>query len=125
MVASSIFEEKMQERLNNSDFAILYRTNAQSRALEEALRKMNIPYRIYGGLSFYQRKEVKDLLAYFRLIINNNDEEALRRIINYPVRGIGKTDLSKNYLYWPMHITHRYGALLKILNRLLKNLKRQ
>jgi len=103
MVASSIFEEKMQERLNNSDFAILYRTNAQSRALEEALRKMNIPYRIYGGLSFYQRKEVKDLLAYFRLIINNNDEEALRRIINYPVRGIGKTSIEKLFVLADAH----------------------
>lgn len=105
MVASSIFEEKMQERLNNSDFAILYRTNAQSRALEEALRKMNIPYRIYGGLSFYQRKEVKDLLAYFRLIINPNDEEALRRIINYPVRGIGRTSIEKLAILADAHNT--------------------
>jgi DNA helicase II / ATP-dependent DNA helicase PcrA len=93
MVASAIFQEKMNKHLNNKDFAILYRTNAQSRAIEEALRKMNIPYRIYGGLSFYQRKEIKDLLAYFRVVINPNDEEALKRIINYPVRGIGKTTL--------------------------------
>jgi len=94
-VASSIFENKMNFQLNNSDFAILYRTNAQSRAMEEALRKLNVPYRIFGGLSFYKRKEVKDLIAYFRLTINHNDEEALYRIINYPARGIGKTTLEK------------------------------
>lgn len=93
MVASSIFQEKMNQHLLNKDFAILYRTNAQSRALEESLRKLNIPYKIYGGQSFYQRKEIKDLLAYFRVIINPNDEEALKRIINYPTRGIGKTTL--------------------------------
>ena len=95
MVASSIFSEKMNRQLLHKDFAILYRTNAQSRAMEEALRKINIPYKIYGGQSFYQRKEVKDLLAYFRVVINPNDEEALRRIINYPTRGIGKTTLEK------------------------------
>lgn len=95
LVASSIFQEKMNSHCHNRDFAILYRTNAQSRAMEEALRKLNLPYKIYGGLSFYQRKEVKDLLAYFRVVINSNDEEALRRIINYPVRGIGKTSLEK------------------------------
>ncbi len=95
LVANSIFEIKMNEHLNNKAFAILYRTNAQSRAMEEALRKLNIPYRIYGGLSFYQRKEIKDLLAYFRLVINNQDEEALNRIINYPARGIGKTSLER------------------------------
>jgi DNA helicase-2/ATP-dependent DNA helicase PcrA len=76
-------------------FAILYRTNAQSRALEEALRKQNLPYRIYGGISFYQRKEVKDLLSYYRLSINHNDDESLKRIINYPVRGIGGTTMDK------------------------------
>jgi len=94
-VASSIFETKMNEQAHNRDFAILYRTNAQSRAMEEALRRQNIAYRIYGGLSFYQRKEIKDLLAYYRLTINNNDEEALKRIINYPARGIGDTTLEK------------------------------
>ncbi len=95
LVASSIFETKMNERAQNSDFAILYRTNAQSRAMEEALRKMNIPYRIYGGVSFYQRKEIKDLLAYFNLTINNHNEEALKRVINYPARGIGNTTVEK------------------------------
>ncbi len=94
-VASSIFETKMNERAHNRDFAILYRTNAQSRAMEEALRKQNIAYRIYGGLSFYQRKEIKDLLAYYRLTINNNDEESLKRIINYPARGIGDTTIDR------------------------------
>ena len=94
-VASTIFEEKMQNQRNNSDFAILYRTNAQSRAMEDALRKKDIPYRIYGGLSFYQRKEIKDVLSYLRLIINPKDEEALVRVINYPARGIGATTLDK------------------------------
>jgi DNA helicase-2/ATP-dependent DNA helicase PcrA len=94
-VASSIFETKMNEQAHNRHFAILYRTNAQSRAMEEALRKQNIAYRIYGGLSFYQRKEIKDLLAYYRLTINNNDEESLKRIINYPARGIGDTTLDR------------------------------
>ncbi|MDP3353724.1 MAG: 3'-5' exonuclease, partial [Flavobacteriaceae bacterium] len=94
-VASSIFENKMQHQLQNTDFAVLYRTNAQSRALEEALRKRNIKYRIYGGLSFYQRKEVKDILAYLRLIENHNDEEAFKRIINYPARGIGQTTIDR------------------------------
>jgi DNA helicase II / ATP-dependent DNA helicase PcrA len=95
MVAEGIFEEKMRHHRYNYDFAILYRTNAQSRPLEEALRKMNIPYKIYGGMSFYQRKEVKDLVAYLRMTINPNDEEALKRIINYPARGIGKTTIDK------------------------------
>ncbi|WP_124979755.1 ATP-dependent helicase [Nonlabens xiamenensis] len=94
-VASSIFENKMQHQLDNSQFAILYRTNAQSRAMEDALRKKDIPYRIYGGLSFYQRKEVKDVLAYLRLIINPKDEEALKRVINYPARGIGSTTMDR------------------------------
>lgn len=94
-IADSIFEKKMNLHLQNSDFAILYRTNAQSRALEESLRRLNIPYRIYGGLSFYKRKEIKDLIAYFRLVVNPRDDEAFNRIINYPARGIGKTTLDK------------------------------
>ena len=94
-VASTIWEEKMQNQLNNGQFAILYRTNAQSRAMEDALRKRDIPYRIYGGLSFYQRKEIKDVLYYLRLIINPKDEEALLRVINYPTRGIGDTTVEK------------------------------
>lgn len=95
LVANAIFGHKMSKQLKNKDFAILYRTNAQSRSIEEALRKQGIPYRIYGGLSFYSRKEVKDLLSYFRLVINPQDEEALLRIINYPARGIGKTTIER------------------------------
>lgn len=94
-VAGSIFENKMQKQLGNDQFAILYRTNAQSRAMEDALRKRDIPYRIYGGLSFYQRKEVKDVLAYLRVIVNPKDEESLKRIINYPARGIGSTTMDR------------------------------
>ncbi len=94
-VAGTIFEQKMQNQLPNSSFAILYRTNAQSRAMEDALRKRDIPYRIYGGLSFYQRKEIKDVLSYLRLVINPKDEEALVRVINYPARGIGDTTVEK------------------------------
>ncbi|MBA3985489.1 MAG: UvrD-helicase domain-containing protein [Flavobacteriales bacterium] len=94
-VASSIFENKMQNQLKNGDFAILYRTNAQSRAMEDALRKKDIPYRIYGGLSFYQRKEIKDVISYLRLVLNPKDEEALKRVINYPARGIGETTIEK------------------------------
>ncbi len=94
-VASTIFEQKMQNQLNNGHFAILYRTNAQSRAMEDALRKRDIPYRIYGGLSFYQRKEIKDVLCYLRLVINPKDEEALVRVINYPARGIGDATIEK------------------------------
>lgn len=94
-VANSIFDIKNELHLKNKDFAILYRTNAQSRSFEEALRKLNINYRIYGGLSFYQRKEIKDLLAYFRLTANPNDEESLKRVINYPKRGIGGTSIDK------------------------------
>jgi len=94
-VAHSIQEEKMNRRIRNKDFAILYRTNAQSRSMEESLRRLNIAYRVFGGVSFYNRKEIKDLLAYFRLAINPGDEEALKRIINYPARGIGKTTLDR------------------------------
>ena len=102
-VSNSIFEHKMNHQLKNIDFAVLYRTNAQSRAIEEALRKRDIPYRIYGGLSFYQRKEIKDLLSYFRLVINKNDEEAFKRIVNYPARGIGKTTLDKLVIVANLH----------------------
>tara|TARA_Y100000588_G_scaffold184827_1_gene198729 strand:+ start:7009 stop:9336 length:2328 start_codon:yes stop_codon:yes gene_type:complete len=94
-VASTIWETKMNKQLQNSDFAVLYRTNAQSRAIEDALRKRDIPYRIYGGLSFYQRKEIKDVTAYLRLILNTSDEEALKRVINYPARGIGQTTVDR------------------------------
>lgn len=94
-VASSIFENKMNHQLKEGDFAVLYRTNAQSRAIEDALRKKDIPYRIYGGLSFYQRKEIKDVLSYLRLVLNPKDEEALKRVINYPARGIGGTTLDR------------------------------
>ncbi|MDA9849211.1 UvrD-helicase domain-containing protein [Flavobacteriaceae bacterium] len=94
-VASSIFENKNSQQLQNKDFAILYRTNAQSRAFEDSLRKRNIPYRVYGGLSFYQRKEIKDVLAYLRLMVNENDEEAFKRVINFPTRGIGQTTINK------------------------------
>jgi len=94
-VASSIFENRMEHQLGNGDFAILYRTNAQSRAMEDALRKRDIPYRIYGGLSFYQRKEIKDVIYYLRLLINHNDEEALKRVINFPARGIGGTTIDR------------------------------
>lgn len=94
-VTNEIFKLANYEQQEYSDFAILYRTNAQSRILEEALRKRNIPYKIYGGQSFYQRKEIKDLLAYFRLSVNQNDEEALKRIINYPRRGIGDSTVER------------------------------
>jgi len=94
-VASSIFENKMQNQAKNGDFAVLYRTNAQSRSIEDALRKRGLDYRIYGGLSFYQRKEIKDVLSYLRIIINPADEEALKRIINFPGRGIGQTTIDR------------------------------
>ncbi|HXR82981.1 MAG TPA: UvrD-helicase domain-containing protein [Hanamia sp.] len=97
-VADAIQEQKLRNHYRNNDFAILYRTNAQSRSFEESLRRMNIAYRIYGGISFYQRKEVKDFLCYLRIIVNPNDEEALKRIINYPARGIGKTSIEKAIL---------------------------
>ncbi len=95
LVASSIFEEKMQNHMHNKDFAVLYRTNSQSRSIEEALRRFNLKYKIIGGLSFYQRKEIKDLLAYMRYTINHNDEASLKRIINLPKRGIGDTTVNK------------------------------
>ena len=98
-VASSIFEEKYKSQLRNDQFAVLYRTNAQSRSIEDALRRKNIPFQIFGGLSFYQRKEIKDIIAYLRLIVNPNDEESLKRIINYPPRGIGQTTLDKIQIF--------------------------
>jgi DNA helicase-2/ATP-dependent DNA helicase PcrA len=108
LVASSIFEEKMQHQLKFSDFVILYRTNSQSRAMEEALRRLNIKYKIIGGLSFYQRKEIKDLLAYMRFTLNHNDEASFRRIINLPKRGIGDTSVDK--LIWAQTIrAFRFG----------------
>lgn len=107
LVAASIFEHRMQAQLQNDDFAILYRTNSQSRSIEEALRNSNIPYRMLGGMSFYQRKEVKDMLAYLRLIVNHNDEEALKRIINEPKRGIGPSNIDKL-----LAIAHEQGITL-------------
>ncbi|MBD1148048.1 UvrD-helicase domain-containing protein [Pelagibacterales bacterium SAG-MED31] len=98
-VSSSIFENKHNLQLNNDDFAVLYRTNAQSRSIEDALRRKNIPYQVYGGLSFYQRKEIKDILAYLRVIVNPNDEESIKRIINFPTRGIGQTTLDKLLIF--------------------------
>jgi len=95
LVVNEIFDYRMKDHQDYSDFAILYRTNAQSRVFEEILRKRNIPYKIYGGLSFYQRKEIKDILSYFRLIINTKDDESFKRIINYPARGIGATTLNR------------------------------
>ena len=95
IVAENISQEKALKGLKYKDFSILYRTNAQSRSLEEALRKLGIPYKLYGGTSFYQRKEIKDLIAYFRLTFNPNDEEALKRVINYPRRGIGDTTVER------------------------------
>lgn len=94
-VADAITEMKLRNHYKNSDFAILYRTNAQSRAFEESLRRMNIPCKLYGGVSFYQRKEIKDYLSYLRVIVNSQDEENIKRIINYPVRGIGKTSVER------------------------------
>ncbi len=95
LVSNEIIETRLRDHFQFSDYAILYRTNAQSRIFEESLRKRNIPYKIYGGLSFYQRKEIKDLLSYFRMVINPKDNEAFKRIINYPARGIGQTSLTK------------------------------
>src|SRR5215468_7077276 len=98
-VADTIQEQRLRNHYNNKDFAILYRTNAQSRAFEESLRRLGIPYTMYGGISFYQRKEIKDLIAYLRVIVNPKDEESLKRIINYPLRGIGKTSVDKAVLF--------------------------
>ena len=95
LIASSIFEEKMQKKLTNDEFAVLYRTNSQSRSIEEALRRVNIKYKIVGGLSFYQRREIKDLLAYLRLTVNHNDEESFKRVVNLPKRGVGPGTINK------------------------------
>lgn len=110
-VAASIFEKKNQYQLRNTDFAILYRTNSQSRSMEEALRRLNINYRIYGGLSFYQRKEIRDLIAYLRFTINPNDEQALKRIINYPRRGIGDTSIAKVIVFAHDHGISNWEAV--------------
>ena len=115
-VATRIAEMRMLNQFKYKDFAVLYRTNAQSRIFEEALRKINIPYRIYGGLSFYQRKEIKDVIAYMRLVTNPNDEEAFKRIINYPARGIGDTTLKKITATAGLHQT----SLWEIINNPLK-----
>ncbi|MBN2523482.1 MAG: UvrD-helicase domain-containing protein [Bacteroidales bacterium] len=95
IVSNSIFDTALTDRVSYNDFAILYRTNAQSRIFEEAMRKRNIPYKVYGSISFYQRKEIKDMIAYLRILVNPNDDEAVKRIINYPARGIGKTTVGK------------------------------
>ena len=119
-VASSIFEIQMNEQRQPHDFAVLYRTNAQSRAIEDALRKKDIPYRIYGGLSFYQRKEIKDVLAYLRLILNPKDEEALKRVINFPARGIGQTTMDR-LIVAANHYNRSIFEVIKALDKI--NLK--
>lgn len=113
-VASSIYDTHFTQQAHYKEFAILYRTNAQSRSFEEALRKLNIPYRIYGGISFYQRKEIKDVLSYFRLSINHNDDESLKRIINYPARGIGQTTLDKIMIAAMEHDTSMWQILTNL-----------
>lgn len=110
-VADAITEMKLRNHYKNSDFAILYRTNAQSRAFEESLRRMNIPCKLYGGVSFYQRKEIKDYLSYMRVIVNSQDEENIKRIINYPVRGIGKTSVERLMVYADQHNITFWEAL--------------
>lgn len=110
-IADAISEMKLRNHYNNNDFAILYRTNAQSRAFEESLRRMNIPCKLYGGISFYQRKEVKDYLSYLRCIVNVQDEENFKRIINYPARGIGKTSIEKLLVFADQHNITFWEAL--------------
>ena len=139
-VASDIFSKKFSQQLNWSDFAILYRTNAQSRIFEETLRRKNIPYKIYGGLSFYERREIKDILSYFRMVINPEDEEALKRSINYPKRGIGDTSVEKifelaatlNITAWsivcdavkyPDHFNQGTARKLKMYSDVINNLR--
>jgi len=119
-IASSIFQEKNNEYLDNSSFAVLYRTNAQSRSIEDALRKINIEYQVFGGLSFYQRKEIKDVLAYLRLTQNQNDEESFRRIINFPPRGIGQTTLDKLTLISEKENLSLFDSISKIKNYNIK-----
>ena len=111
MIANQITDRRNSEQLAYMDFAVLYRTNAQSRIIEEALRKKNIPYKLYGSISFYQRKEIKDLLSYFRLIINHNDDEALKRIVNFPARGIGKTTMDAITSYAGQHSTSCWNVI--------------
>lgn len=115
IVVNKIAELRRQKNYAYSDFAILYRTNAQSRVFEEAMRKRGMPYRIYGGLSFYQRKEIKDVIAYFRLVVNPNDEEAFKRIINYPARGIGDTTVGKIIAAATEHSTSLWAVLCEPL----------
>ncbi|MCL2131924.1 MAG: UvrD-helicase domain-containing protein [Lentimicrobiaceae bacterium] len=136
-VVNSIVENKRKHKLKNKDFTILYRTNAQSRAFEEVLRQMDLPYRIYGGMSFYDRKEIKDVLAYFRIVCNPSDNEALRRIINYPSRGIGSTTIERllaaaaenNTFVWnvisnPLDYDLKFGtAILNILDNFATKIK--
>lgn len=112
-VAETIQEQKLRNHYFNRDFAILYRTNAQSRSFEENLRRMGIPYKIYGGTSFYQRKEIKDLLAYLRVVVNVRDEESLKRIINYPVRGIGKTTMEKCVIFANEHNIPMFEVVIR------------
>ena len=119
-IASSIFQEKNNEYLDNSAFAVLYRTNAQSRSIEDALRKINIEYQVFGGLSFYQRKEIKDILAYLRLTQNQNDEESFRRIINFPPRGIGQTTIDKLTLISEKENLSLFDSISKIKNYNIK-----
>ena len=115
IVANKIVQLRNREHCSCDDFAILYRTNAQSRIFEEALRKRTIPYKIYGGLSFYQRKEIKDVIAYFRLAVNPNDEEAFKRVLNYPARGIGDTTLGKIVATASMHDVSLWAVLCQPL----------
>lgn len=115
-VAGNIWETRNREQRKYNDFAILYRTNSQTRAFEDALRRKNIPYKVYGGLSFYQRKEVKDLIAYLRLLVNENDSEALMRIINYPVRGIGETTQNKLIVFADAHNISVSNVLANLTN---------
>ncbi len=112
-VSNHIFSTKREDGAAHNDFAILYRTNAQSRSFEESLRKLNIPYKIFGGMSFYQRQEIKDLLAYFRLVANHKDEEALKRTINYPARGIGKTTIEKIQVLAAEHNVSMWDVILQ------------